>query len=301
MKDERIDMLFDALRNEQASVQSNEVMEWLDHKHKVMSRGNWKSRLNLKTILLGAVCLFAALLVNSPIESNSNKSLNTPNKQNKAKEVFGNDQDSLEAVIQPSTRRTVGKQKKTDVIADLGDAHYFQPALISNSDEVPFPENHIELVNADSCLKINSVVQSKQSDIRDYLFILDSLKSFSRPAARFTMDEPDCYLQIYKDYVVISYRFRNRTYYSGGTIHREETQEIDGRIYTVFAFQADNNMISSNFGSRVFFGFREIENRTNDIEVLFFNQPWAPITILIGHTATQEERGKLMERSKSQE
>ena len=114
------------------------------------------------------------------------------------------------------------------------------------------------------------------------------------------MDEPDCYLQIYKDYAVISYRFRNRTYFSAGTIHREETQVIDGKSYKVFAFQADNNRVSSNFGKRVFFGFREVENPTNDIEILIFNQPWAPTTIFIGHTASKEERRKLIERSNDQ-
>ncbi len=51
----------------------------------------------------------------------------------------------------------------------------------------------------------------------------------------------------------------------------------------------------------MFFGYREIENRKNDVEILFFNQPWGPTTLLIGHTVAQEERQKLMERSNSQE
>ena len=83
--------------------------------------------------------------------------------------------------------------------------------------------------------------------------------------------------------------------------YRKICQVIDGKTYKVFAFQADNNVLSSNFGSRVFFGYRELENRSNDIEIIFFSQPWAPTVILTGHTAAQEERQKLMERSNSQE
>lgn len=297
MTDERIDVLFEALKNERPSVQSNEVIEWLDHAPKVQFKRNWKSGIKLKLILFGILCFIAALFMMLPIEADSDQS---PSPMNNAKKLVGNGQDSSVNARQTSTRRTSEERTQTSVLKIPSDTLYFETSPVQHSDEAPPSKKKTELVNDDNYGTLTSVDQSNESDIRDHLFILDSLKTYGRKA-RYTMDEPDCYLQIYKDYAVISYRFRNRTYYSAGTIHREETQVIDGKTYKVFAFQADNNVLSSNFGSRVFFGYREIENRTNDIEILFFNQPWGPTTLLVGHTAAQEERQKLMERSNSQE
>ena len=297
MTDERIDVLFEALKNEPPSVQSNEVIEWLDHPPKVRVRRTWKTGIKLKLILFGILCFIAALFVMLPIEADSDQS---PSPMNKAKKLVGNGQDSSVNARQTSARRTSEERTQTSVLKIPSDTLYFEPSPVQHSDEAPPAEKKTELVNDDNYWTITSVDQPNESDIRDHLFILDSLKTYGR-SARYTMDEPDCYLQIYKDYAVISYRFRNRTYYSAGTIHREETQVIDGKTYKVFAFQADNNVLSSSFGSRVFFGYREIENRTNDIEILFFNQPWGPTTLLVGHRAAQEERQKLMERSNSQE
>jgi hypothetical protein len=300
MTDERIDVLFEALKNERPSVQSNEVIEWLDHAPKVQVERNWKSRIKLKPILFGVLCFIAALFVMLTIEAESHQSPSTPIKPNKVKELVGNGEDSSVNARHTSTRRTSEERTQTGVLKIPRDTLYFEPTPVPHSDEAPTKEKKTELVNDDNYWPLMTVDQSKESELRDYLFILDSLQSYGRKA-RYTMDEPDCYLQIYNDYAVISYRFRNRSYFSAGTIHREEIQVIDGNTYNVYAFQADNSMVSSNFGSRVFFGFREIENRSNDIEILFFNQPWAPTTIFTGHTAAEEERRKLMERSNSQE
>ena len=258
---------------------------------------NWKTGIKLKLILFGILCFIAAMFVMLPIEAESHQ---PPSLTNNAKKLVGNGEDSSVNARHTSTRRTSEERTQTGVLKIPSDTLYFEPSLVQHSLEAPTTENKTELENDDNYWTITSVDQSNESDLRDHLFILDSLKTYGR-SARYTMDEPDCYLQIYKDYAVISYRFRNRTYYSAGTIHREETQVIDGKTYKVFAFQADNNVLSSNFGSRVFFGYREIENRTNDVEILFFNQPWGPTTLLVGHRAAQEERQKLMERSKSQE
>lgn len=296
MTDERIDVLFEALKNERPSVQSNEVIEWLDHAPKVQFSRNWKTGIKLKLILFGILCFIAAMFVMLPIEAESHQ---PPSLTNNAKKLVGNGEDSSVNARHTSTRRTSEERTQTGVLKIPSDTLYFEPSLVQHSLEAPTTENKTELENDDNYWTITSVDQSNESDLRDHLFILDSLKTYGR-SARYTMDEPDCYLQIYKDYAVISYRFRNRTYYSAGTIHREETQVIDGKTYKVFAFQADNNVLSSNFGSRVFFGYREIENRTNDVEILFFNQPWGPTTLLVGHRAAQEERQKLMERSNSQ-
>ena len=296
MTDERIDVLFEALKNERPSVQSNEVLEWLDHAPKVQFSRNWKTGIKLKLILFGILCFIVAMFVMLPIEADSHQS---PSPTNNAKKLVGNGEDSSMNARHTSTRRTSAERTQSGVLTIPNDTLYLEPSPVQQSDEAPPSEKKTELVNDDNYWTITSVDQSNESDIRDHLFILDSLKTYGRKA-RYTMDEPDCYLQIYKDYAVISYRFRNRTYYSAGTIHREETQVIDGKTYKVFAFQADNNMVSSNFGSRVFFGYREIENRSNEIEILFFNQPWGPTTVVVGHTASLEERQKLVERSNSQ-
>jgi hypothetical protein len=300
MTDERIDMLFEALKNERPSVQSIEVIEWLDHDPKVRVSRTWKTDIKLKTLLFGIICVIAALLVFRSIKADSHQLPPPSIKPNAAKEHVGNSQVKSEALMQTATRRTVDDPKQSDVLKIPSITLYSDSAPVPHSDEVPFTEKTTERVHDDNYWTLVAVDQSNEPEIRDYLFILDSLQLYGRKA-RFTMDQPDCYLQIYNDYAVISYRFRNRTYYSAGTIHREETQVIDGETYKVFAFQADNAMISSNFGSRVFFGFRELENRTYTIEIIFFSQPWAPSSMLIGHTASQEERRKLMERSKSQE
>lgn len=300
MTDERIDVLFEALKNERPSVQSNEVFEWLNHAPKVPFRRTWKTGIKLKILLFGIICFIAALFVMRAIDADSHQSPPPYNKSNTTKEHVGNGQVKSETEMQTSTKRTVDERKQISTFKIPSDTLYSESTPIPYSDEVPLTEKKTERVNDDNSWTLMTVDLSKESELRDYLFILDSLQSYGRKA-RYTMDEPDCYLQIYNDYAVISYRFRNRTYYSAGTIHREEIQVIDGKTYKVFAFQADNAMVSSNFGSRVFFGFRELENRTNDIEIIFFNQPWAPTTVLIGHTASKEERRKLMERSKSQQ
>ena len=296
MTDEQIDMLFETLRKEQSSVQSNEVIEWLSHEPKVQFSRNWKTGIKLKLILFGILCFIAAMFVMLPIEADSHQS---PSPTNNAKKLVGNGEDSSVNARHTATRRTSVERTQTGVLKIPSDTLYFEPSPDQYSHEAPTTENKTELENDDNYWTITSVDQSNESDIRDHLFILDSLKTYGR-SARYTMDEPDCYLQIYKDYAIVSYRFRNRTYYSAGTIHREETQVIDGKTYKVFAFQADNNRVGSNFGSRVFFGYREIENRTNEIEILFFNQPWGPTTVVVGHTASAEEWQKLVERSNSQ-
>jgi hypothetical protein len=300
MTDERIDVLFEALKNERPSVQSKEVIEWLDHAPNVQFRPTWKTGIKLKILLFGIICFIAAVLVLRSNDADSHRSPSPSNKPNTAKVHVGNGQDNSEPVMHTSARRTVEKRKQTDVLNIPSDTLYSNSTPVPFSDEVRFTEKKTELVKDDHYWTLMTDDQSKESEIRDYLFILDSLQWYGRKA-RFTMDEPDCYVQIYNDYAVISYRFRNRTYYSAGTIHREETQVVDGKSYNVFAFQADNAMVSSNFGSRVFFGFRELENRTNDIEIIFFSQPWAPTSILVGHNAAPEERRKLRERAKSQE
>jgi hypothetical protein len=132
---------------------------------------------------------------------------------------------------------------------------------------------------------------------QDLLFILDTARSYNS-VVKYRMDDPDCYLQLYYGYAVISYKLRGRSYYASGKIHRQEAQKVDGVDYTVFAFQQDNSVAGLGFGNRVFFGFREMEKGI--FEVVLFSQPWAAGTLFRSHAATYRERKALVERSDSQ-
>ena len=302
MKDERIDTLFEALKNEVPSVGSNEVFEWLDHQPtaELLVRRNSMLRFKLVLLIIG-MGFIAALLLMLPVNNDPEKVLNEPENLVQSSERKINERDTLKTEDPFRLNRTAVVHENVNDSVDTNVILNFEPAMIPLLVDVSLSEDGSDAVNDEDQLNVEPIKRTEQAQIRDLLFILDSLKTYARPATRFTMDEPDCYLQIYKDYAVISYRFRNRNHYAAGTIHREETQLIDGKTYKVFAFQSDNQAPSSNFGNRVFFGYREIENGSNNIEILFFNQPWAPTTILIGHTASSEERRKLVERSKSQE
>lgn len=302
MKDERIDTLFEALKNEAPSIGSNEVFEWLDHQPTVKLLGKKKPMFRLKLVLLIiSIGFIGALLLMLPFNYDKEKVLTEPEMQIQSSERKIDVSDISKSVGPVWLKRKAVEHENGAGSVDSNEILNFEPAMIPISVDVSFSEDSSEAVNDVDHSIVEAIKTTEQTEVRDLLFILDSVKTYSRPATRFTMDEPDCYLQIYKDYAVISYRFRNRNYYAAGTIHREETQVIDGKTYKVFAFQSDNQAPSSNFGNRVFFGYREIENGSNNIEVLFFSQPWAPTTILIGHTASSEERRKLVERSKSQE
>jgi hypothetical protein len=133
---------------------------------------------------------------------------------------------------------------------------------------------------------------------QDLLFILDTAHSYNS-VVRYGMDDPDCYVQLYYGYAVISYKLRGRFNYASGKIHRQEIQQIEGVDYVVFAFQQDNSVAGLGFGNRVFFGYREIEKGI--FEVVLFSQPWAAGTSFRSHAATPAERRALVERSNSQQ
>lgn len=299
MTDDRMNELFEALKHEQPFVQSNDVLEWLDHDCHVQIAPESKSDLKLK-LLLGIVSAIAVLSVWLWIEGNHEKPKNTKKQPFQTKDHVENLQDSSGPLTVHSTLKTNEMQVNTIAVNDSLDLPSVEVVSVLQSDDESLTQQKIGFMPEEEDESVFPLVLTVQPEKRDFFFMLDSLKSYGLPG-RFRMDEPDCYVQIYRDYAVISYRLRGRTYFSAGTIHREETQVIDGKTYTVMAFQADNNRVSSNFGSRVFFGFRILENRANDIEVVFFSQPWAPTAILVGHTATPEERRKLIERSKSQQ
>jgi hypothetical protein len=73
-----------------------------------------------------------------------------------------------------------------------------------------------------------------------------------------------------------------------------------GHKYNVFAFQRDNQATGTSLGKRVFFGYREVGNGGQRVEVVFFNQPWAVSTVIKSHNASPKEIKWLMDRSKEQ-
>lgn len=298
MKDERIDILFDALKNEKSAVSSDEVVQWLDHSIsdlRIKKNNSWKKFLYIG---FGMLLLIFTLWYFQ---------LENPN-QNKV-EASKPATKQMENVIEKKTSNA--ENSPTKVPADVKDISTREKVIQKQEENLP---EYVELSSTPTeinypkpieedykpVLLIGQNAAPVKTEIRDILFILDSLKNYGR-VTRYTMDEPDCYLQIYKDYAVISYRLRNQMYYASGTIHREETQEIDGKIYQVFAFQTDNKVAVSSFGTRVFFGYREKGNNTNDVEVILMSQPWAPVKMLKAHVASSIEREKLVERSKLQE
>jgi hypothetical protein len=298
MKGERINILFEALKNEKPAVSSKEVVQWLDHSISDLPFKKSKGWIKFLYIGFGILILIFSLLyirLEDPKKTQLDASKPAKNKMEKVVEKESsfaqNTQTNVPAVTKDSSiSEKVVPQKKDKVTEYL--------ELPSPTTEINFPKLVVEINNP--VLLIGQSAVPAQTEIRDILLILDSLKNYGR-TTRYKMDEQDCYLQIYKDYAVISYRLRNQMYYASGTIHREESQEIDSNIYQVFAFQTDNRVALSGFGTRVFFGYREKGNNTNDVEVIFFNQPWAPVKVLKAHFATSMEREKLAERSKSQE
>ncbi|MFN5147445.1 MAG: hypothetical protein ACK5EK_00425 [Flavobacteriia bacterium] len=173
-----------------------------------------------------------------------------------------------------------------------------QSTPIYPNQETPFPTLLPKNAQPIHYSSKESTAGSGKQQLRDVLIILDSMQTYRKPP-RVVMDEKDCYVQIYGDYAVLSYRIRNVNYYWGGRIHNEEIVEIDREQFNVFAFQSDNNAAVTNFGGRVFFGYR-IDPETDHVEVIKFSQPWAPDKVFTSHMATPKERQNLVERSNSQ-
>ena len=298
MKDERINRLFEALKNEKPAVSPDEVVQWLDHSISDLpfkKNKRWIKLLYIGFGMLIMIFTFWYFQLESPKKGQDETSIPAINLREKVVEKETSIADNLPIDVSAETKEISISEKviqqKKEKIPEYLELPY--PTI-----EINFP-NPVEDYN-NTVLLIGQTTTPLQTEIRDILFILDSLNNYGI-TTRYKMDEQDCYLQIYNEYAVISYRLRNQMYYASGTIHREESQEIEGNIYQVFAFQTDNRAAVSGFGTRVFFGYRQNGNNINDVEVILFNQPWAPAKVLKAHYATSIEREKLVERSKSQE
>jgi hypothetical protein len=298
MKEDHIYRLFEVLKNEKPAVSPDEVVQWLDHSISDLpfkKNKGWIKLLYIGFGMLIMIFIFWYFQLENPKQGQDEISKLATNLSEKVVEKETSIADNLPTDGPAETKEIsisekVIQQKKEKI------PEYLE--LPSPTIKINFP-NPVEDYN-NSVLLIGQTTTPLQTEIRDILFILDSLNNYGI-TTRYKMDEQDCYLQIYNEYAVISYRLRNQMYYASGTIHREESQEIEGNIYQVFAFQTDNRAAVSGFGTRVFFGYRQKGNKTNEVEVILFNQPWAPAKVLKAHFADTIERAKLVERSKSQE
>lgn len=304
MTDEKLDKLFELVKKEGTNLSATDVLEWVETTEKSISKRK-KTRL---TILISVFIVLLGMLMllfknNAPTSTQVNKKKSTlhPAKQVKAvkpltirkekahineKNVFFENQ--LKAIISDSAHTHL-----TTIELPNQDSAIIQPTI-----ELPASETELaEKIVANPI--VQPLVSEKQEEIRNVIIILDTISTY-RSAAKYKMDQNDCYLQIYNDYVVISYQSRGRFFYASGTIHREEMQEINGHKYNVFAFQRDNQATGTSLGKRVFFGYREVGNGGQRVEVVFFNQPWAVSTVIKSHYASPKEIKWLMDRSKEQ-
>lgn len=301
MNEKRIKQIFDVLKNEEAIVLPSEISPWLDKSFsdlRIKNNSKWK-KIVFYSVLLVAIISFVTLLFQT--------------------ERFNNHQSQKHKSVKDQTKKTrtiSNNQKKINnsttaekVEKNSGFTHFKSESILLNKEELTnipaLTEPILQVKNSVTVALYNSYELNilppsiSKNEERNILFILDSLKAYGS-AARYKMDEQDCYFQIYKDYAVISFISMNKMSYASGQIHREEIQVIDGHIYKVFAFQIDNTVAVSGFGNRVFFGYREKENSSSNIEIIIFSQPWAPAKVINAHKASPVEQKNLIERSNSQ-
>lgn len=295
MTEEKLESLFLELKNEQPSTSTQDVADWILTASSVSSK---KSSFGKKIlfivfiILLGLIMWFVFGLKNTTsrssdlIKKETEEVIHTASSQHQVvsseTQTFDDikkDEKSIhEEIIVPEMiilDSSISVQEENNI--QVAEPIYFEPQ---------------ETINTANFIDSNVVIQ-------DVLYILDSTNLFKSPK-RFKMDDPDCYLQIINGYAVLSYKFRGVTYFGAGTIHRGEKQIINGHTYSVYAFQCDNRFPVLNMGQRVYFGVREIDVENNKYEVILCSQVWAPTRIIVSHLASEQERKKLEERSKSQ-
>jgi hypothetical protein len=301
MNEKRIKLIFDVLKNEKAIVPSSEVSIWLNKSLsdlRIKNNYKWKKRVFYSILLVAIISFITLLFQLERFNDHQSQKLNSVKNQTETTTTISKNQKNI------NNSTTADKVEKHSEFT-----HFKSESTILNKEELTnipaFTEPILQVKSSLTVPLYNSYELNilppsiSKNEERNILFILDSLKAYGS-AARYKMDEQDCYFQIYKDYAVISFISMNKISYASGQIHREETQVIDGHIYKVFAFQIDNTVAVSGFGNRVFFGYREKENSSSNIEIIIFSQPWAPSKIINAHKASPIEHKNLIERSNSQ-
>jgi hypothetical protein len=229
--------IFDVLKNEEAIVLPSEISPWLDKSFsdlRIKNNSKWK-KLVFYSLLLVAIISFITLLFQTERFNNYESQ-----KQKSVK-----DQTKTTTTISSNQKKINNSTTAEKVEKHSEFTHFKSESIILNKEELTnipaLTEPILQVKNSVTVALYNSYELNilppsiSKNEERNILFILDSLKAYGS-AARYKMDEQDCYFQIYKDYAVISFISMNKMSYASGQIHREETQVIDGHIYKVFAF-----------------------------------------------------------------
>ena len=205
MTDEKLDKLFELVKKEGTNLSATDVLEWVETTEKSISKRK-KTRL---TILISVFIVLLGMLMllfknNAPTSTQVNKKKSTlhPAKQVKAvkpltirkekahineKNVFFENQ--LKAIVSDSAHTHL-----TTIELPNQDSAIIQPTI-----ELPASETELtEKIVANPI--VQPLVSEKQEEIRNVIIILDTISAY-RSAAKYKMDQNDCYLQIYNDYV----------------------------------------------------------------------------------------------------
>jgi hypothetical protein len=157
----------------------------------------------------------------------------------------------------------------------------------------------IENSNNENSTAIQKYPMDTLEKYNDFLLILDSSYTINKERS-YAMDEPDCYVQLFQNYAVLSYKFKGKFVYASGQIYRTHKETMNGNEYDVFAFVGDNTFSSDNFGKRIYFGIREIDNDSGKYEFVSCGMTWAIDKYFISHIASPKEISDLKSRSKAQ-
>ena len=304
MTDETLDKLFGLVKSEQSHLSPTDVLEWVDTTDKSIRK---RKKMRFTILIAVSVVLLGLLLLlfnnNAPTSIQVKKEPSAPHS---SQQIEAEKPLMIQAQKAPFNHKNVVFENQLK--AFVRDS---APTLLTTNDlpnrdsvimEPPIQLPASEPISEEKIIAnpiVQPLITEKQEEVRNVVIILDTISAY-RSAAKYKMDQNDCYLQIYNNYVVISYQSRGRFFYASGTIHREETLEINGHEYNVFAFQRDNQATGTSLGKRVFFGYREIGSGGQRVEVVLFNQPWAVSTVIKSHYASPKEIKWLMDRSKEQ-
>lgn len=306
MTDEQLNRFFDVAKKEPAQVSPNDIANWVDRKQTIKPS---RKRFLLTSLIIGISALLTLLMwlqlsekptrVHQPKEEKTHVLTKESNKSVSVTSNLGENRNVQEPHLTNPSKGITTTDKKDSMHTLPLKIDSVIKSVDNELPEVVFSPEKFVSKSENLELSFQPVALQAPKEIRNVLIILDTILAY-RSATKYKMDQTDCYLQLYNDYVVISYQFRGKFFYASGKIHREETVEVNGHVYRAFAFQRDNQVTGTNLGKRLFFGYRELEPESNRIEVVMFSQPWAVTTVIKGHFADLNERKQLTERSNEQ-
>lgn len=300
MTEETLNRLFQAAKTDQATVAVHEIEEWIISAS-IDQRKNNTKRFKY-VVIIGVILVALTLILWYLFGSSTQVTLEKGSIENTREKVIEKGPKAVQQDLLTKVSRNESAGRIENSVTNLEQK---KKETQSNSTPVNVEINqfNIDELPTKKLSVVISQVKDRANDsmkvFQDLLFILDSVKAYKTPLG-FSMDDPDCYLQLYNGYAVISYKLRGKTYFAAGPIHRKESIVIEGNPFTAYAFQIDNKFPVTNFGKRVFFGIREINAEENKYEIILFDQPWAPSQRIIAHQANEQERKLLEEKSAKQ-